>query len=177
MQCTYIPSSLRRTGGQQLVSVLYEAVLITPFCSKNFHYFFALLLHTWYMYTNLWCSMKCVICSDNSYVFWTTPYETTLDIGSYELMECREEMSTLDHVRTLFCFELICPPVDSFFSQKALLRSKWNFVRVINSRITIYIPQWLSCRGIMLFTRRIYNNNLQVWHSPISYLAGVLDAH
>ena len=43
-------------------------------------------------------------------------------------MACSEELSTLEQARTLFSFELICPPIDSFLTQKALLKRKLNSV-------------------------------------------------
>ena len=54
--------------------------------------------------------------SDNSYVFWTTLYETILYIGLYELMECSEEMNTLDQARILFLSNwFILLPIHFFY--------------------------------------------------------------
>ena len=47
-------------------------------------------------------------------------------------------------------FELICPPVDCFFTQKALLTSMHNLLVLF---IEQYLQPWMSCRGINVFRR------------------------
>ena len=78
----------------------------------------------------------------------------TLSNIPYEVMVVAKirTYSVLVQARILLFFELIFPPVDSFFTQKALLTSKHNSLVLF---IEQYLHPWMSYCGINYFMRII----------------------
>ena len=84
---------------------------------------------------------------------------------------CDEDTNTLAPARIQFFSELICPPVDSFFTKKHMLTCKCNSLVLLKEQD---LSASMICHGTSFFHKKYnrYKNNLRFGHSLISHLAG-----